>query len=299
MLRGRFDPNTPALLEDQLVVVHVLADTHSGLTLIRLPGGQRGAVKRDRLTNISLDPLTFPRGSPAIITEGKFKGYVVAVAAELAADRVVIELPDGKRSFATPGLIGLTPISPKSRGPCTEPSQTRLVRAHGRMSLTNFPLQEGTSVVTLSQVGQPCPLSPALDGELEAFYSRGNAVFTGTGQNKTEEGIALEGKFRKGRKGVGGDVHLRFHKGDGERMLNDMILQFIGPACPDNCNITCCEKDKEPFTERPKYASVDVVAIRLSQLIEIEGPGKYVIVACRNANEEHLQLLRQISERWG
>ena len=204
------------------------------------------------------------------------------------------------------------------------PLSTKIIKAHGALTGEQFLIYEGVQIITLVKVGDACPLSEIVETNLTRFYERGYTLFTDNDTtniltDKASDFLA----WVNTKLPYGNTYQIRNHVGTASGLkVNDSILSFIGAGCGRAaCSINCINKkiDTGKVTVVPNkipmwygYKNIsdrrDVVDIKLiyypierislKELIEKEGPGTYILFACRTIEglpEGVQRLVRQTS----
>ena len=159
----------------------------------------------------------------------------------------------------------------KGGAPCC-PGDTKIVKAHGTL-FKQFILPVGSSFITLTNTGDPCPYYSRLDDEIMRFFKNGHKLFLPNSTIKTKEGENFQDYLNMFKP----IFNFKNHIGDGKTLFNDMLLNFEEDCTDDSCTISCVNG---PIKCKP--VTNESGMILLSQLIKQQGNGKYVIIACRD-----------------
>lgn len=194
------------------------------------------------------------------------------------------------------------------------PLSTKIIKAHGALTGEQFLIYEGVRIITVVNVGELCPLSEIIETNLTHFYERGYTLFTDNDTTNilTENGshfLSWANTYLRFGDGDGDTYQIRNHVGTASGLIvNDSKLSFIGAGCGrEACSINCINKkidgkvtivpNKIPMWYGYKNISdrKDVVDIKLvyypverillKELIKKEGPGTYILFACRSFDE--------------
>ena len=162
-----------------------------------------------------------------------------------------------------------------------------------------FVVPKNRYIITLTKTGIECPLVKQFDDEFIEFYKANLHLFKNK-NTKTElskNGEAFLKKIRTGFKKSG--IWAKNHKQG--TIANEMYLSFTDDRfSSDAFGITCISNPTKTFKIQNKTDCTNIENITLSQMIKEEGPGIYIIIACRNfpknSPPEAIKLARQISD---
>ncbi|MDC0230376.1 hypothetical protein OAK19_00285 [Aureispira] len=203
------------------------------------------------------------------------------------------------------------------------PGATKFIQAHGAMipaqiisgmRVGTFKVPQGVYIITLTTLSNSCPFLAALHKEFEIFYNHGHTLFKARRRGlpgdrtrvKTKEGEEFERSLNARIPHPGG-FHLKNHLPGDE--ANDQMLQFYGKGCggrQGECSIDCFfgpHKRRRWKKNCPmigyKQPSHLTEQMTLKKLVRKEGPGVYIMFACRvfgeNFPEAAVKLARQVS----
>lgn len=230
----------------------------------------------------------------------------------------------------------LEKINSRMEKSCCDIGWKTIIQTHGAIQKP-FVLPEGYNIVTLSEVGNGCPVSVAKPFLIN-FFREGGTVFDENGEMTLEgKGMLKEINLKKNidYSSLGikyNDIIMKLHRGDGIKLHNDFIFDFDQDQalCRDlknTCSITCVKYGEEPvicnlkklsniiappLTEAESYYRMKKAGIRdvgpqrenqflLSQLLNVSKPGTYYILACRGTGHltsEENTLAREVSDEW-
>lgn len=192
------------------------------------------------------------------------------------------------------------------RARCCNAEYVKFVKAHG--GTTTMMIDDGsggigsilperiiiprnTYVITLGEPGVPSILNSHIDKTIRDFYTQGNTLFEDNDKLKklTPEGEGFQSVFN--RELGQGEIY-KFKNHIPGMSMNNIDLNFIkgsGHTCDDNsCSIDCFDLKSKKWIKncRPKNRdrldSTDRIETKLSDLLEDQGEGVYIIRACRD-----------------
>lgn len=174
----------------------------------------------------------------------------------------------------------------------------------------NIPAE--TFVITLTKPGESSPFCQRVDEEIKRFYLSNNTLF----ENKdTSKKLSSEGlQFQSSLKSKG--VHYEFKNHIPGMSMNNIALDFINNCNKKSCSIDCLKSSGEWYKEYclPQHRdelidSSEGIKVTLSDLLEDQGKGVYIIQVCRSISDhyesnpsidQHIRkVVRQISSDGG
>ena len=194
---------------------------------------------------------------------------------------------------------------------------TRYIKGHGVMNGKMFDIPSGVRIITLSELGT-CPILDRTHGSeqlITDLYKSGKYLFQNEDASDalSEEGQQIERYLSRFMiKKTDEEVQqaraiIKNHIGP--MKVNDIELSLTGKGCsPILCSIDCFGKDKPTILNMtPMWQIQDIdrkvvndsnIPFTLQQYIFKEGPGTYIINACRDLSrltEEQITILRDNS----
>ena len=182
---------------------------------------------------------------------------------------------------------------------------TKIIRSHGLVINDSFKIPENVSIITVTELGNTCPLSQRIDSEIYKFYLAGNTIFENNDNSNilTENGKLLQNS-------MAGIILFKNHVGP--CTVNNLMLDFKQSFCSTSegipCAIDCITKKNNKISANkniiPKWYTKsgyeNIEQIKLSDFIMYNGYNcTYIVIACRSFNSsitlEGIKLARQIS----
>ena len=182
---------------------------------------------------------------------------------------------------------------------------TKIIRSHGSVIDDPFQIPENVNIITVTELGNTCPLSQKIDSRIFDFYSDGNTIFENNDNSNslTENGKLLQNSMT-------GSVLFKNHVGP--CTVNNLMLDFKQSFCSKSigipCAIDCITKKNDIISTKkdiiPKWHTKNgyqnIEKIKLSDFIMYNGYNcTYIVIACRSFNSSitttGVKLARQIS----
>lgn len=169
-------------------------------------------------------------------------------------------------------------------------------------------IPENTFVITLNEVGETSPYDARVDAVIKRFYAQKNTLFNDkdTSRKLSPQGLAIQTHFLEN---IG--VNYKFKNHIPGMSMNNITLNFKDNCTEKSCSIDCLNSSGKWHIENclPKSRDkTDVIKTTLSELLEDQGPGVYIIQVCRSLTipeglpeleEQYKRVARQISSDAG
>ena len=195
---------------------------------------------------------------------------------------------------------------------CCENDEVRIIQTHGIMSNYTISLPEGYNVIFMADFGKSICGSLRNFDELKKLYANGHTLLkdNDTSPKYTEEGyqwiinlgFGIERQTTSPTLFVGGEPN-KISDIDGKvyainPSIPDVDFTFSGNNCnnwtkegqsnkPINyskfdytCYISCIGKDSNPYDEENRCDRYYENSVKLSQILQNEGPGTYIVYSC-------------------
>ena len=208
---------------------------------------------------------------------------------------------------------------------CCKAEDVKFVKAHGATASKIIHDGEGgigsflpdkiiippdTFVITLNKVGETSPYCARLDEEIKRFYESKNTLFNNKdkSQELSPEGLGFQTHLLKN---VGIDYKFKNHIPG--MSMNNISLNFKDNCTQKACSIDCLSSSGKWYRQNCLPKSRDnpdsnVIKTTLSNLLEDQGTGVYIIQVCRSLTipkglpqleEQYNRVARQISSDAG
>lgn len=217
--------------------------------------------------------------------------------------------------FKTLSLKSLPKFSGPTPACCPNKNIIKFVRVHGNTpnpinnKLSTYKIPEDTHVITLVQPGDILEVNSELKNQIIRLYKNNKSLFeeNDTSVQITDEGLYIMDLFNKYQKENSPKLFFRNHIPG--MIMNNLYLNFQSEGCTEDslgsCRIFCLNLKSKKETEcLPKQIDRNtgkhkIIQGLLSELIQNEGPGTYILNICRGTtsdlSNEKLTAMRTLS----
>ena len=188
---------------------------------------------------------------------------------------------------------------PMHEGPqpacCSTKNYIKYIRTHGRTAEpsggrpTTFKVPKGYNIITMTPPGKVLCVHPAIKDDIFEVYREGTMFRENDSHRRlTDLGVNLVLTYKK----IGTKLQMVNHTVGME--MNDFEMSFTSENCGEgddkSCKIFCFNKDEPHDTivctpeilSRKSGTHEDLAgAVALSDLINQQGPGTYIVNSCR------------------
>ena len=187
---------------------------------------------------------------------------------------------------------------------CCENDTVKIFNLHGNINFIDesevqFDIPPNTSIITITAIGQMCPLVYDFKKNFTTFYKENNTIFQNndTSKLKTREGQIFQEELNSSE-WTHPNITYKFKNHlEGEKM-NNFNYDWNGPGCDYNgnqvCSMDCLMFDKNNEFIDSKEDCVHNIRSKsgilqqnftLKDLVDHNGTGVYIVLSCRYLDE--------------